>query len=38
MLSRRDGNLRDYTHLEMVGHVDGNNDHFPILLDWLKNT
>jgi predicted alpha/beta hydrolase len=38
ILSRRDGNLRDYTHLEMVGHVDGNNDHFPILLDWLKNT
>lgn len=37
ILSRRGGNVRDYNHLEMVGHIDGNEDHFPILLDWLKN-
>lgn len=37
-LSRRDGNLRDYSHLEMIGHIDGNEDHFPILVNWLQRS
>lgn len=35
VLSRRDGNLRDYSHLEMLQHKDCEADHFPLLLDWL---
>jgi len=37
VLSRRDGNMRDYSHLEMVSHKDADGDHFPILLSWLKS-
>lgn len=36
ILSRKDGNLRDYDHLGMVRHKDCELDHFPLLLDWLQ--
>ena len=35
VLSRRGGSLRDYSHLEMLRHKDCEEDHFPLLLDWL---
>lgn len=35
VLSRRSGNLRDYSHLEMVSHLDCEDDHFPLLAQWL---
>lgn len=38
VLSRRGGNLRDYSHLEMVLHKDCEEDHFPLLLDWLEES
>lgn len=36
VLSRRGGNLRDYTHMSMLRHKDCETDHFPLLLDWLQ--
>ena len=36
VLSRRGGNARDYKHLEMLLHKDCEEDHFPLLLDWLE--
>ncbi len=36
VLSRRGGNLRDYNHVDMVRHSDCEEDHFPLLLDWLQ--
>ena len=36
VLSRRGGNARDYSHLNMVRHKDCDTDHFPLLLDWLQ--
>ncbi len=36
VLSRRGGNLQDYSHLDMLRHKDCERDHFPLLLDWLQ--
>ena len=36
VLSREGGNLHNYSHLDMVRHKDCEQDHFPLLLDWLK--
>ncbi|WP_101756589.1 alpha/beta fold hydrolase [Oceanicoccus sp. KOV_DT_Chl] len=36
VLSRAGGNLRDYNHLDMLRHKDCEQDHFPLLLDWLQ--
>ncbi len=36
VLSRQGGNLRDYSHLDMLLHSDCEQDHFPLLLDWLQ--
>ena len=36
VLSRSGGNLRDYSHLDMLRHSDCERDHFPLLLDWLQ--
>ena len=38
VLSRKSGNLRDYNHLEIVNHEDAEQDHFPLLLEWLRDT
>ena len=36
VLSRHGGNLRNYSHMDMVRHKDADKDHFPLLLDWLQ--
>jgi predicted alpha/beta hydrolase len=36
VLSRKDGNLRDYGHTEIISHEDAEKDHFPLLLAWLE--
>ena len=36
VLSRHGGNLQDYSHLDMLRHRDCEQDHFPLLLDWLQ--
>jgi predicted alpha/beta hydrolase len=36
VLGRSDGNLQDYDHLEMLSHKDCEQDHFPVLLNWLQ--
>lgn len=38
VLSRQGGNLRDYSHLGMVRQKLSDEDHFPLLLDWLRHT
>jgi predicted alpha/beta hydrolase len=38
VLSRQSGNLRDYNHLDMLRHQDCEQDHFPLLLDWLQHS
>lgn len=36
VLSKQGGNLHNYNHLDMVCHKDCENDHFPVLVDWLS--
>jgi predicted alpha/beta hydrolase len=36
VLSRQGGNLRDYNHIDMLQHQDCEQDHFPLLLNWLQ--
>lgn len=36
VLSRDGGNLRDYNHVDMLQHRDCEQDHFPLLLNWLR--
>jgi len=38
LLSRDDGNVRNYNHRQMVGHRDGDGDYFPTLLAWLRES
>lgn len=38
LLSRRDGNKRNYNHNELVSHRDGDSDYFPTLLQWLQES
>lgn len=35
ILSRKGGNLQDYSHQDMLAHKDCEEDHFPLILDWL---
>ena len=37
VLSRDSGNLRNYNHLDMILHKESDQDHFPLLLDWLES-
>lgn len=36
LLSRREGYLQDYDHINMLTHPDAVRDHFPRLLQWLQ--
>ena len=36
ILSRSNGNLHDYDHINMLTHPDAVNDHFPQVLAWLQ--
>lgn len=38
VLSRNGGNLRDYGHRDMLLHRDCEEDHFPLLLEWLEES
>jgi hypothetical protein len=38
VLSRRDGNKRNYNHTDLVSHRDGECDFFPMLLQWLRES
>lgn len=35
-LSRENGNLHDYDHINMLTHPDAGRDHFPKVLEWLQ--
>lgn len=37
VLSRDSGNSRNYDHLELLQHSDCENDHFPIVAEWLAS-
>ncbi|OFY95977.1 MAG: hypothetical protein A3K10_04575, partial [Bacteroidetes bacterium RIFCSPLOWO2_12_FULL_31_6] len=30
------GHLHDYNHIDLLTHPKANNDHFPLVVDWLK--
>lgn len=36
LLAKQYGNLHDYGHIDIVTSRDGENDHFPLVLQWLK--
>jgi predicted alpha/beta hydrolase len=36
VLSRQNGNRRDYDHIDMLTHGDAVEDHFPQVLAWLR--
>jgi predicted alpha/beta hydrolase len=36
VLSRQNGNLHDYDHIDMLTHPDAVSDHFPRVLQWLR--
>lgn len=36
LLSREEGNLHDYGHIDMLTHPDAADDHFPWVADWMK--
>ena len=36
ILSRRNGNRHDYDHISMLTHQDAVHDHFPEVLEWLR--
>jgi predicted alpha/beta hydrolase len=36
VLSRSNGNLHDYDHISMLTHTDAVHDHFPEVLEWLR--
>ena len=38
VLGRAEGNLQDYTHTGMLLHPDAEQDHFPQLLAWLRES
>lgn len=37
VLSKEGGNLHDYGHVDMLLNPDANQDHFPLVLEWLEN-
>ena len=36
LLSRKNGNLHDYDHINMLTHPDAAEDHFPQVVEWLR--
>lgn len=36
VLSRKNGNLHDYDHINMLTHPDAAADHFPLVAEWLQ--
>lgn len=36
LLSRTNGNRHDYDHIDMLTHPDAVDDHFPLVLEWLR--
>lgn len=36
LLSRKNGNRHNYDHINMLTHPDAAHDHFPQVLEWLK--
>ena len=36
LLSRKNGNLHDYDHINILTHPDAVDDHFPQVLEWLR--
>ena len=36
VLSRRNGNQHDYDHIDMLTHPDAERDHFPQVMEWLR--
>lgn len=37
ILARKNGNLHDYDHINMLTHPDALKDHFPLVLEWLQH-
>jgi len=35
-LSKENGSLQDYGHIDILTHKDAEKDHFPIVLDWFR--
>lgn len=36
LLSRQEGNRHDYDHINMLTHPDAVADHFPLVVEWLR--
>lgn len=36
VLSKANGNLHDYDHINILTHVDAQRDHFPMIVEWLN--
>ena len=36
LLACKNGNLHDYDHIDMLTHSDAVQDHFPLVLEWLR--
>jgi hypothetical protein len=37
VLGKRNGNLHNYGHIDMLTHPDAPRDHFRTALDWLRH-
>ncbi len=37
-IGKKFGNKNDYDHINLLTHQDAINDHFPIVLEWIKET
>ena len=37
ILSRKNGNLHDYGHVDILTHADAAKDHFPEVVNWMKS-
>jgi len=38
VLSKANGNLHDYGHIDILTHPDAVRDHFPLVVDWYKKS
>ncbi|MEO6168372.1 MAG: alpha/beta hydrolase [Chitinophagales bacterium] len=36
LASKKNGNLHDYDHINMLTHHDAVNDHFPMVVEWMR--